>query len=165
LLWLLDEIPLVRRGLVGFGLVAEGKKAVNWYTYNEEADFPIEGIVAVVLSWIMSPLASGILGVAFFLVSRTAILRSERSYDRAFVFLPLLTGVCVFINAFYVLDKGINKQWSFVDDRTDRSAWIAAIIAVVATILTAGLSAFLKKKADQQAKDVENGVEKPSDGT
>lgn len=91
-------------------LVAYGGDAVNWYEIDEEETFPIKGITAVVISWVFSPLASGIVSVVFFLIARTFILRAANSYDRSFVFLPALVFICIFINAFYVLDKGINKQ-------------------------------------------------------
>lgn len=71
----------------------------------------MKGISSVVISWIFSPVASGVVAVVFFLAARTFILRAENSYDRTFYFLPLLVFFCIFINAFYVLDKGINKQY------------------------------------------------------
>lgn len=64
----------------------------------------------MVLSWVVSPLLSGIVAVVFFGFARTFILRSENSYDRAFMFLPALVFICVFINALFVLDKGVEQQ-------------------------------------------------------
>jgi phosphate/sulfate permease len=155
---------LVCRGLVGVALVVKGRKCVKWHEIDTKETFPIKGISAVVLSWIFSPLFSGLVSAAFFWFTRTFILRSPDSFDRTFIFFPILVGICVFINAFYVLDKGINKQWKYVEDRTDRSAWIAAIIGVVSVILAAVLGVFLKKKvlaalehAKTAPEDVENG--------
>lgn len=93
-------------------LVAYGGDAVNWHEIDEEEKFPVKGISSVVISWIFSPIASGVVAVVFFLAARTFILRAENSYDRTFYFLPLLVFFCIFINAFYVLDKGINKQYA-----------------------------------------------------
>jgi phosphate/sulfate permease len=93
------------------GLVTYGSKAVKWHeTVDKPHSFPMEGVSAVVLSWIVSPLLSGIVSVAFFWFARTFILRSDDSYSRSFYFLPMLVFVCVFINAFYVLDKGVASQ-------------------------------------------------------
>ena len=64
----------------------------------------------MVVSWVVSPVLSGIVAVIFFGFARTFILRHANSYDRSFLFLPALVWICVFINAFFVLDKGIDKQ-------------------------------------------------------
>lgn len=93
-------------------LVAYGGDAVKWHEIDEDEKFPVKGISSVVISWIFSPVASGVVAVVFFLAARTFILRAENSYDRTFYFLPLLVFFCIFINAFYVLDKGINKQYA-----------------------------------------------------
>lgn len=92
------------------GLVAYGSEAVKWHDIDKTAKFPIKGVSAVVISWVVSPVMSGFVGAGFFLFARTFILRSEDSYNRTFWFLPGLVCICTFINAFYVLDKGINKQ-------------------------------------------------------
>lgn len=65
---------------------------------------------AVVVSWVVSPVLSGIVAVIFFGFARTFILRHDKSYERAFLFLPALVFICVFINALFVLDKGVDKQ-------------------------------------------------------
>jgi phosphate/sulfate permease len=152
------------RALVGVGLVAGGRKCVLWHTIDKKETFPIKGISAVVLSWVFSPLFSGIVAAGFFWLTRTFILRSPNSFDRTYIYLPFLVGFCVFINSFYVLDKGINKQWKYIKDRTDRSAWIAAILAVGCTIIAAVVSFGLRKRvvnalehADGADKDVEKG--------
>jgi phosphate/sulfate permease len=58
----------------------------------------LQGIAAIVVSWFLSPIASGILAAIFYLVVRTTILRSKNSFQRAWYFLPILVGVCIFIN-------------------------------------------------------------------
>ena len=95
-------------------LVAYGGKAVVWYAYDEDEVFPIKGITSVVISWVFSPVASGIVAALFFGVARTFILRAEDSYRKTFYFLPVLVGIAAFINSFYVLDKGITKQWEWL---------------------------------------------------
>ena len=140
-------------------LVAYGKDAVVWHDIDEDEKFPVVGISSVVISWFFSPIASGIVAAFFFLGARTAILRSERSYDRTFYFLPLLVFICIFINAFYVLDKGINKQWEWIKDHTERSAWIAAVIAAVSFVVTIFISILLKKRLDADHSDKQAAAE------
>eukprot|EP00892_Ulva_mutabilis_P005853 jgi/Ulvmu1/363/UM001_0370.1 len=156
-------------GIVGMALVAYGGDAVKWHDIDESETFPVKGISSVVISWIFSPVASGIVAVFFFLIARTFILRADNSYDRTFVFLPVLVFICIFINAFYVLDKGINKQWKWIKDHTERSAWIAAVVGAVALVISAFVSFWIKKRlhsqevAKKEGGDVEKGdAEKPS---
>lgn len=150
-------------------MVAYGGKAVVWYDYDADEVFPIKGITSVVISWVFSPVASGIVAALFFWVARTFILRAKDSYTRAFYFLPVLVGIAAFINAFYVLDKGITKQWAWLKaQETKASAWIAAIIAAVSMIVGVGFSFWLKGKVDKQiqegklAADLEGGAVKDS---
>jgi phosphate/sulfate permease len=142
-------------------MAAHGPDAVKWHDIDEDEKFPVKGISSVVISWIFSPVASGLVAVAFFLFARTFILRSSNSYERTFLFLPLLVMICIFINAFYVLDKGIEKQWSYVDEHTDRSAWIAAIIAGFFFLVTIGVTIWLRNKLDiAHEKGEEADIEK-----
>lgn len=125
----------------------------------------MKGISSVVISWFFSPIASGFVAVLFFWVVRGTILRHENSFDRAFLFLPILVGICIFINAFFVLDKGIAKQWEA--STTQNSAWIAAIIGAVSALIAVGVSIWLKgysikalEAREQHRQDVEKGVVK-----
>lgn len=142
-------------GIVGMALVAFGRDAVVWYDYDAGSLFPIKGITSVVISWVFSPVASGIVAALFFLVARTLILRAEDSYSKAFFFLPVLVGITAFINAFYVLDKGIAKQWKWLknDGGTAASAGIAAAIGGVFILLGVGFSYWLKPRVDAQIKN------------
>ena len=157
---------LACRGLIGFGLVAHGSDCVIWYKWDDSKDFPIGGVTSVVISWVFSPVASGIVAAFFFFLTRTFILRAQNSFDRTFIFLPILVGICFFINTFYVLDKGLSKQ---VDLTTAESAQWAALAAAISILLSAVLVFFLKKKVAEswdrktEAKeDIEKGV-KPAD--
>lgn len=136
-------------------LVAYGKDAVVWYKYNTEERFPIQGVTAVGLSWLVSPFASGTVAAFFFWVARTFILRSSNSYQRAFYFMPMLVGLTAFVNAFYVLDKAISKQWKWLEETggSAASAWIAVIIAVVCVACSVGFAFWLRKKIDVQIQE------------
>jgi solute carrier family 20 (sodium-dependent phosphate transporter) len=95
---------------VGWGLVAGGGDVVIWSEVDHSKDFPLKGISAIVISWVFSPVVSGIIAAIFFLITRTFILRSKNSYSRAYNFLPVLVFICIFVNMYYILDKGVSKQ-------------------------------------------------------
>jgi sodium-dependent phosphate transporter len=63
---------------MGFSLVFAGGEGVVWY--RPKPDFPyVDGFVPVVLSWFISPLASGIVAAIIFLLVRTLVLRRPSS--------------------------------------------------------------------------------------
>lgn len=69
--------------MVGFAIVESGN-AVVWH--DDEDEFPyFSGISAVVASWFISPICSGLLAALLFFLVRAFVLRSKNSYERAFV--------------------------------------------------------------------------------
>jgi phosphate/sulfate permease len=63
---------------MGFALVFAGGKGVVWF--RPKPDFPyVDGFVPVVLSWFISPVASGIVAAILFLLVRTLVLRRINS--------------------------------------------------------------------------------------
>lgn len=96
------------RGIVGFALVSKGPSSVLWFE-TTDTGIRIGGIVAIVLSWLISPICSGIIAALFFLIVRTFVMRSSNAYQRVFIFFPILVFFTIWINLFYVLDKGISK--------------------------------------------------------
>ena len=138
--------------MLGFALVAKGKDAVIWAEVDDDEIFPLQGVAAVVISWVFSPVCSGIIAAFFFWVTRATVLRAENAFTRAWWALPVFVGLCFFINAFYVLDKGVSKQWE--DSTTEKSAWIGAIIGVAMAIFTIPVAFFLKKRFLKQEDKV-----------
>jgi hypothetical protein len=132
------------------GLAAHGASGVLWHEIDNSETFPVKGISAIVFSWFFSPILSGIVSALFFMATRAIILRQDNAYERSFFFLPFLVLFCVFIMAFYVLDKGVEQQWEYLTDHLDRSAWIAAIIAAVAAIGAVYFAFRLKKGLDAE---------------
>eukprot|EP00965_Chrysotila_dentata_P077323 2553021-Pleurochrysis_carterae.AAC.1 len=65
-------------------IVAKGKDCVVWTkkTTAEELYIP-SGVVGIVLSWIFSPVLSGIFAVLLFLFVRTLVLRTKNAFSRA----------------------------------------------------------------------------------
>jgi sodium-dependent phosphate transporter len=98
-------------GLVGMAIVTKGDGCVVWYK-ESGADklFIPGGITGIVLSWVISPVLSGIVAVILFLLVRTLVLRSSNSFNRAINFYPCLIWAAVWINAFFIVSKGISKK-------------------------------------------------------
>lgn len=81
--------------VVGGSLAATGSSGVN----GTQIGF-------VVLSWVVSPIASGIISGLLFLFVRHIILRSKHPLKRGYWLLPIIYGVTMFINIFFIIYKG-----------------------------------------------------------
>lgn len=84
-------------GIVGMAMAYRGADCVVWY---EESDtFPfLEGISAIVASWVLSPVFSGILAVILFWTVREFVLRSDNAYSRSFWVYPILVMATIAVN-------------------------------------------------------------------
>ncbi|CAM9387743.1 unnamed protein product, partial [Scytosiphon promiscuus] len=84
-------------GIVGMAMTYRGPGCVVWY---EEADlFPyLKGVSAIVASWVLSPVLSGVIAVILFLFVRTFVLRSADSAKRAVVLFPFLVTATIAVN-------------------------------------------------------------------
>ena len=98
-------------GMIGMTIVAKGSGCVNWSSKGDEENLYLpEGVLATVLSWIISPVLSGIFAVLIYGFTRKFVLRAEDSFQRAIKFYPILVWAAVFLNVFFVLSKGIAKK-------------------------------------------------------
>lgn len=102
-------------GVIGFAIVAAGADCVVWNAPSSSFPF-VKGVAAVVLSWVFSPVCSGILAALFFYFTRMIVLRHSNSTERAIIFFPFLIAFTVCTNLFYIIikgAKGVNKLWGF----------------------------------------------------
>ncbi|CAN0424093.1 unnamed protein product [Pylaiella littoralis] len=111
-------------GIVGMAMTYRGPSCVVWY---EEADlFPyLKGVSAIVASWALSPVLSGIIAVALFLFVRTFVLRSPNSYKRAIIIFPFLVLATIAVNVFFIVYKGAKGLG--LDDTSLRTAFAYAL--------------------------------------
>eukprot|EP00951_Prasinocladus_malaysianus_P021554 scaffold178316_cov41-Prasinocladus_malaysianus.AAC.2 len=96
-------------GVIGFAVCAGGGSAVLWYAPSDTFPY-VKGVASIVLSWVLSPLLSGIFSVILFLAVRTFVLRSQNSYARSWWVFPVLVFVTVLINAFFIIYKGASAK-------------------------------------------------------
>lgn len=91
--------------LIGIGLAYRGARAVVWISDGSGFD-RLKGVVGVILSWIISPVLSGIIAVLFFLLVRTLVLRRQDSFRNGLIFMPLFYGVTLTVAIFFIIYKG-----------------------------------------------------------
>lgn len=92
-------------GILGFALVYEGANGVTWAVRDPGAFPPYKGVIAIVLTWFIAPILTGLVSAVIFLLVRTLILRRSFAYNASFWLLPVLVLITVFINIFFVFTK------------------------------------------------------------
>ena len=99
-------------GLVGMTIAAKGTDCVVWYKEIDvdSGKYLPGGIVGIVLSWVFSPLLSGIVAVTLFWTIRKFVLRSNLPFVRSIRIYPFLVWGAVTINSFFIISKGISKK-------------------------------------------------------
>ncbi|GLC32995.1 hypothetical protein PLESTB_000382400 [Pleodorina starrii] len=139
--------------IIGFSLVYGGGPAVNWATPDKTSFPPYKGVVPIILSWFVSPVLTGACAALFFFVTRTLVLRREKSYQLSFWVLPVMVLFTSWINIYFVFTKGAKKTFqSDGDDWTDgKAAWVAACCAAGLSFLTIVIVLpLLKWRADKK---------------
>jgi len=81
--------------ITGAGIAGFGFSAVKW-----------AGVGKIVMSWIISPLAAGLVTAIIFTITRFFILKHKDSLKRGLTAIPYYFAVTIFINVFYIIFKG-----------------------------------------------------------
>merc|ERR1712087_622870 len=156
-------------GMIGMTIVAKGSGCVVRLKETDADSLYIpKGVVGIVLSWIFSPLLSAVFAVLLFLVVRTAILRRSGSFGKAVTFYPILIVFAVWINAFFVISKGIKKKicpdWDpFLCDGKDVKGWeamgvglaIGVVCGVCSIPLVAKIKGYVEAEFEAREQDPE----------
>ncbi|KAF9585465.1 Na+/Pi symporter [Lunasporangiospora selenospora] len=81
--------------ITGAGIAGFGLGAVQW-----------SGVGTIVLSWVISPLAAGVVTTIIFVITRFLILKHKDSLKRGLTAIPYYFAITIFINVFYIIFKG-----------------------------------------------------------
>jgi len=141
-------------GIVGASIAGQGWDSVNWS--SEQDDFPyINGLSAVCLGWIFSPLLAACGSIIIFFITRTFVLKANNSYKRALYSFPIYMFITSWIVTFFILKKGIPDLDKSIRNNDGTCAWIAAATAAVCT-LTLGLGGIflIQKRVDKDMADL-----------
>jgi len=135
--------------LVGFGLVAYGTSAIGW---NQ--------IYMIIASWFVSPILAGVVSAILYFVTRTFVLRADNSAQRSLRFYPILVGVTIAINIFFVVLKGAKR---FSSQLKNLPIWVPLVSAIGAGIVCGVLLyfTFVKCYLAKRVKQIEDGTFDP----
>jgi len=146
-------------GVIGMTMMTRGSGCVLWYAPTD--NFPyLSGVAAIVVSWIISPLASGIVAAALYGLTYMVVLRNkEASFYRATWAFPIIVGFTVAINAGMFVLKGAKGKASdmgtddIIRNATDgdghKLATILLISGAVGFFVTAVMMPFLAKRCEE----------------
>ncbi|KPI85636.1 phosphate-repressible phosphate permease [Leptomonas seymouri] len=129
-------------GVIGFALVYGGGGSVSWADHQD--DFPfVKGVVPIIASWFISPLLTGAVAAMIYGTVRFFVLRPANSVQRAIYTLPIIVTFAFFLEVFFVLYKGAKSRlhWG-----VGKAAWVAAVVAVAAGVLSCGFIPLLKRR-------------------
>ena len=92
-------------GMIGMTIALAGTDCVIWY--KQVDSFPyVGGVIGIVMSWVISPLFSGLLSSLLFALVRSQVLRYSYESKRLNYIYPLLVGGTLVINSFFIIYKG-----------------------------------------------------------
>jgi sodium-dependent phosphate transporter len=129
-------------GIMGFSLVYKGAEGVIWT--KPISEFPYtSGFVPIVVSWITSPLISGVISAIFYLSLKYLVLKPNRSAERVVYLLPPLISLTIFIESLFVLSKGAKSRlaWPF-----ETTLWVSICIGLGTGLLSIIGIPYLQKK-------------------
>lgn len=157
--------------IVGFTLMVRGHKCVIWnYTRKEYGngttnmafdEFPFtEGVAEMVLSWIISPLISGVFAALLYGFTKYCILIWDRSYLYAKIAFPFIVAFTAGVNTVFWIIKGTKGQTKrFRTARLVREAekgnlrpaiQVASWVMLGAWIIAAALLLPITRRIDQR---------------
>ena len=98
-------------GVIGMTLMSRNSDCVVWNVEGIECSFDTfpcaKGVLSIVISWVLSPVASGIMAAFLYFVTYHAVLKNpENAFLRAKIFFPLIVAFTMMINTIFFLLKG-----------------------------------------------------------
>jgi len=115
-------------GLSGAALVAFGGEALKWGLDD--------GVARIVIAWIASPIAAGIIAAIIFGVNKYVVLVHKNSYERARWFVPFWFGASAFIYAHFFIAKAPGLK------NMKLELWVAFVAASIAFVVIGGWAMF-----------------------
>ena len=152
-------------GIIGMTLMTRSTRCVIW---NKDPDnmafenFPWTGGVAqIVISWVLSPVASGVCAAALYAVVRYGIFAWENCYLRARIAFPFVVFFTVTVNVTYFIVKGAKGQAErfgtvgMVREAKEEgnlapAIGMGSIFGAVAAAIAAGMLPMLSKKVEAE---------------
>lgn len=120
--WPVSTTHSIIGAIMGFGLVVIGSQAINWIV-----------VMHIVLSWVVTPLISGVVAYALFRSVCFLVLNGDEPLLNAKRFLPLYMFVVAFIVASITLIKGLKHLHLLFS--TNEGLLISCVVGLIAVAI------------------------------
>ncbi len=138
--WPVSTTHSIVGAVVGFAAVGIGVDAVNW-----------SKVGSIVMSWVVSPLTSGIMAFLLFQSVQVLILRTKDPLKKAKQYVPIY----IFLTAFFLTLLTIKKGLKHVSDVKIESVDAYLYAAIIGLIIAVIGAIFISKIKADEAKEKE----------
>lgn len=140
-------------GMIGMTIAIKGSNCVIWY--KPKNTFPyVGGVLGMVLSWFISPLLSGLISSSLYGIIRITILRKKYEDKYIFYAFPLLVGITMLLNSFFIFYKGA-KGIGLDDTPLGAVIGISFGIGILSGLLTIPVLPKIYNSIDNKHKNTE----------
>lgn len=141
-------------GMIGMTIALAGTDCVIWY--KQVDSFPyVGGVIGIVMSWVISPLFSGLLSSLLFALVRSQVLRYPYESKRLNYIYPLLLGGTLVINSFFIIYKGA-KGLGLHNIEATSAIGISFAIGSIGALLTIPFVPKIRKFVDNKMGNINN---------
>ncbi|PVV03538.1 hypothetical protein BB560_001978 [Smittium megazygosporum] len=123
--WPVSTTHSITGAIIGVGIAAFGPNTVVWGW---------SGVAKIIASWFLSPVVSGVVASALFLLTRFFVLEAKDSFKRGLYAVPFFFFLTIWIDVAFILNNGIpgaKKKIPFT-----KTLWIGAIAGAGAALLS-----------------------------
>ena len=141
-------------GMIGMTIALKGTQCVNWYEPRDMFPY-IGGVSGIVISWVLSPVFSGIISSMLFGLMRKLILKSSQSFNRTTYLFPILIGTTITLNTFFIIykgAKGLGLDETPMSQATIFSFGTGGITAIIICPFTRHIRSRVLKRIKEQEK-------------
>ncbi len=145
--WPVSTTHSIVGAVVGFAAIGIGMDAVNW-----------SKVGSIVMSWVVSPLTSGIIAFLLFQSVQVLILRADDPLKKAKLYVPFYIFLTAFFMTLVTIKKGLKhvSDLSFTSQEAYLYAFIAGvIIAIIGAIFISKIKPDPRKEAEFHFHTVE----------
>ena len=146
--WPVSTTHSIVGAVVGFAAVGIGMDAVNW-----------SKVGSIVMSWVISPLTSGIIAFLLFQSVHVLILRTDNPLKNAKRYVPFYIFLTAFFMTLVTIKKGL-KHVSDIQISSNESYLYAAIIGLVVAIVGAIFISKIQPDLEKEKEFTFHTVEK-----
>jgi len=92
-------------GMIGMTIAIKGSDCVIWYVSKDTFPY-VGGVIGMIISWFVSPILSGLISSSLYITIRYFILRKKYEDKYIYYGFPLLVGITMLLNSFFIFYKG-----------------------------------------------------------